>query len=892
MKPLQGSFVRIHLLGRFEITREGWHLRAEEWTRRKAAALLKYLAVHKRLVKDQAIDLFWGESDPATGANNLYRTIHELRQTLNKSLGAEADKSIFDFEDGVLSLHDSVWVDAAEFERLCADPHASISNLQSALALYQGELLPDDLYDEWTIALRESLRRQYRDASLALAGFYRDARQYDRIFPLLTPLLAHDKADEPVHRELMRTYALAGRRHDALRQYQACVDALASELDLTPEPETAALYTQILNGKLLPLPTPTPTIRERIGFVSTRLQPSEILVGRDAEFERLRNWQEIIKQGRGQTILIAGDTGVGKTLLAGELLCTSAGVGMKTLVGAAHEQEGHLPYQPFIEALDRFLVEQGRALNENPITHFNNGSGDSQRDQWALFNSTANFLMDESKQSPVLLLVDDLHAADEASLRLFHYLARHTRTSPIILLATYRTDLATSVTTSFGSLLNSLYREHLSETLTLSPLSAESTARLVNQILGGEAEASLIAAVHEIAEGNPFFTQEITRALSRSNQLEERGGQWILMPATELRAPTDLGELLRERVARLGSQVESALTCAAVAGREFDFKTLRFMTSLSDGDLLDALDAALTAHLLEETATGYRFRHALIRRTLYDSLSRARRARLHSRAGEAIEAAFALRPQGLAQRVEDLAYHFNLSDRRDRALEYLIQAGRKAADLFAFEVAVSHFEQALALMDALGVTDPARRWTILESLGWWYDMLANTPQCVEYFERAINLPAADEWASAPHDRVRLRCGAAKALITAGDMESAESHLRLALAEVNPARNSSPTHETGRVNEQTDTSEFAYLMYTLAQLHWHKGEYQQAFEAAQRSLEIAERINKPNAIARAFEMLALACHSLGEWQKGLLFEEQRAVLAGPALDVSDAFDVHL
>jgi DNA-binding SARP family transcriptional activator len=881
MKPSQGSLVRIHLLGRFEITREGRGLRAEDWSRRKAAALLKYLALHKRLVKDQAIDLFWAESDPATGANNLYRTIHELRQTLNKSLGAEADKSIFEFEDGVLSLHDSVWVDVAEFERLCSirakTQAEQIESLEQAIALYQGDLLPDDLYDEWTIAPRESLHRQYRDASLALAALYRDARQYEKIFPLLTPLLKHDKADEPVHRELMRAYALAGRRHDALRQYQACVDALASDLDLTPEPETAALYTQILNGKLAPLPTLTPTIRERIGFVSAHLQPSEILVGREAEFERLRLWQEILKQGRGQTIFIAGDTGVGKTLLAGELLCASAGAGMKTLVGAAHEQEGHLPYQPFIEAFDRFLSETGRAQGENPITHFKDGSGDSQRDQWSLFNSAANFLMDESKQSPVLLLVDDLHAADEASLRFFHYLARQTRAAPIILLATYRTDLATSVTTPFGSLLNSLYREHLSETLTLSPLSAEATARLVNQILGGEAEASLIAAIHEIAEGNPFFTQEITRALARSNQLEEGNGKWILKPAIELRAPADLGELLRERVARLGSQVESALTCAAVAGREFDFETLRFMTSLSDGDLLDALDAALTAHLLEETATGYRFRHALIRRTLYDSLSRARRARLHSRAGEALEAAFALRPQGLAQRVEDLAYHFNLSDRRDRALEYLIQAGKKAASLFAFEVAVKHFEQALELMNALGLNDPARRWTILESLGWWHDMLANTPQCVEYFERAINLPVTDDWASAPHDRVRLRCGAAKALITAGDMESAESHLRLALAEV---------------NVQTDTSEFAYLMYTLAQFHWHKGEYQQAFEAAQKSLEIAERLNKPNAIARAFEMLALACHSLGEWQKGLLFEEQRAVLAGPALDVSDAFDVHL
>jgi tetratricopeptide (TPR) repeat protein len=103
------------------------------------------------------------------------------------------------------------------------------------------------------------------------------------------------------------------------------------------------------------------------------------------------------------------------------------------------------------------------------------------------------------------------------------------------------------------------------------------------------------------------------------------------------------------------------------------------------------------------------------------------------------------------------------------------------------------------------------------------------------------------------------------------------HLRLALSEI---------------NEQPDAPEIAHLLYSVAQLHWHKGEYQEAFEAAQKSLSVAERLNKPDAIARAFEMLALACHSLGEWQQGLVFEEKRTQLAGPGLDVTDAFDVHL
>jgi DNA-binding SARP family transcriptional activator/tetratricopeptide (TPR) repeat protein len=877
---LPNSSIQIYLLGRFEIVREGRILRAAEWPRRKAASLIKYLSIQKRLLKDQAIDLFWPDNDLNSGANNLYRTLHELRQTLNKSLGENSADRIFQFQDGVLSLAESVWVDALAFEHLCSKlpkkESERIAPLEGAIALYQGDLLPDDLYAEWTLTLRESLRRQYREASLALATLYRDARQYDRIFPLLIPLLAQDPADEPVHRELMRAYALTNRRHDALRQYQTCMQALALKLDLAPEPETAALYTQILNGQLLPASSNQLAVRVP-GVSASPLQPSPFLVGRELEFETLRGWLESAQQGRGQTILIAGDTGVGKTLLAGEILCAAMGAGMKTLLGAAHEQEGQLPYQPFVEAFDRFLGEQGRPSSENPILHFKNRSGDLEQDQRALFSAAAKFLTDIAVEAPVLLFVDDLHAADEASLHLFHYLVRQTREFPVVLFVTYRTDVASLLTTPFGSFLNTLYRERLSERLNLSPLSKEAAARIVDHTLGGVAGTSLVEALHEIAEGNPFFIQEIARSLLKADQLEEREGQWIFKPEAELRAPTDLEDLLRERVARLGGSVESTLISAAVAGREFDFELLHLLTGLPDGDLLDALDASLAAHLLEETAVGYRFRHGLIRRALYNSLSRARRARLHSRAGEAIEAAFALRSHGLIPYIEDLAYHFNLSDRRDRALEYLIQAGQKAANLYALEVAVGHFEQALGLMDALALTDPARRWMILESLGRWNTILANTPRAVEYLERAIALPVADGWASAPHDRVRLHLVAIKALLTVGNTELAETHLGMALSEI---------------NEQTDTPETADFMYSLSQLHWHKGEYQEAFDAAQESLRIAEHIDKPEYVAHAFEMLALACHSLGEWQKGLAFEEQRTVLAGTALDVAGAFDVHL
>jgi tetratricopeptide (TPR) repeat protein len=180
-------------------------------------------------------------------------------------------------------------------------------------------------------------------------------------------------------------------------------------------------------------------------------------------------------------------------------------------------------------------------------------------------------------------------------------------------------------------------------------------------------------------------------------------------------------------------------------------------------------------------------------------------------------------------------------------------------------------------MDALHLADVPRRGMILEQLGWWGIILADTPGAVARFEQALALPIGDGWQPAGHDRAMLHRGAVMALITAGDTAAAEAHLWAALAEI---------------DEREDAADYAYLLYKVAQLHWHRNEHHEAFDVAQRSLAVAERLNDPTAIGRAFEMLALACHSLGEWQSGISFEQQRAALVGPSLDVTEAFDVHL
>jgi predicted ATPase len=432
-----------------------------------------------------------------------------------------------------------------------------------------------------------------------------------------------------------------------------------------------------------------------------------------------------------------------------------------------------------------------------------------------LFNTTAAFLSGLAAHMPAVLLLDDLHAADPASLQLFHYLARQTRTAPVILLATYRSDFADAVA-PFNALLTALYREHLSETLHLSPLPEDAVASVVAHTLGGAVAPELVRAVYEITEGNPFFVEEMTRALLKSRQVEE-DEQWRLRPNAELGMPADLAGLLRERVRRLGALVEAALTVAAAIGREFRFDVLRGAAKQPANALLDALDAALNGQVVEETAEGYRFRHPLTRRALYDALSRARRAHLHGQIAETIEAVSARQGGGLDPLVEDLAFHYDRSDRRDCALPYLLRAGEKAASVYAFEGAISYFERALALMDALHLADVPRRWKILEQLGWWGIILADTPRAVARFEQALALPIGEGWQPAGHDRVMLYRGAIMALITAGDTVAAETHLLSALAEI---------------DEREDAADYAYLLYKVAQLHWHRNEYREAFDVAQ------------------------------------------------------------
>jgi predicted ATPase/DNA-binding SARP family transcriptional activator len=301
--------IRLFLLGDFEVRRGKSVLRNTDWRRRKAASLLQRLALERRLLKEQVMEFLWPGRDPSASANNLYRTLYALRRTLDQALGDGASDEVFTFKAGVLNLAESTWVDVEHFERLCAQGEQAPqvkrrALLEEALELYGGDLLPAERYADWTLTWRTRLRRQRRQASLDLAALARETHEYNRAIELLAPLLDDEPTDEPVHRELMRAYALAGRRNAALRQYEACVEALEAELNVPPDDQTTTLCVQIRDGQLAPPDDPD---------AEENLAPALPLFGREAE---VRLISAHLDNPLCRLLTLTGPGGVGKTRLA------------------------------------------------------------------------------------------------------------------------------------------------------------------------------------------------------------------------------------------------------------------------------------------------------------------------------------------------------------------------------------------------------------------------------------------------------------------------------------------------------------------------------------------------------------------------------------------------
>jgi tetratricopeptide (TPR) repeat protein len=425
--------------------------------------------------------------------------------------------------------------------------------------------------------------------------------------------------------------------------------------------------------------------------------------------------------------LLVGEPGIGKTRTAEELARRAARRGVRTFWGRSHEGANFPSYWPWIELLRAWAAEVGLAPADGrqlapaelaqlvpelreALAQPAGAEIDGEEARFRLFDTVAGFWRRESSAQPMLLVLDDLHWADAASLRLLAFLSRSLRGARLLVVGTCR-DAELQTNPAIASLLADVDRE--TDRIRLSGVGPDDVARLIEGVTGCAPSADLATAIRERTDGNPFFVREIARALPI------RGGAPLAVGPDRLPVPPAVNAVIQRQVEALDPEVRSLLATAAVVGREFELALLSRLEACPTGDLLPPLRAAARAGLLEkleDPAFSARFAHALVRETLYDGIDGPRRCELHLRVGEALEQ---LHADDLDAASDSLAHHFlrgaPLAEPM-RAVDYAERAGARANAVFAFEDAARHFARALDALE-LCAPSPERRLALLLQLG-------------------------------------------------------------------------------------------------------------------------------------------------------------------------------
>jgi DNA-binding SARP family transcriptional activator len=796
------SKLKLFLLGPPRIEHNGLHVGVE---RRKIIAFLAYLAMTRQPhSRDTLATLLWPDTNQARARSNLRHDISMMNKVLGKewlavegqtvglqrSMALWVDVEQFHYHLAACQGHGHP---EAEVCPACLTP------LTEAVTLYQDDFLagftlrdsPD--FDDWQLFQTESLRRELASALERLVRGHSAQRGFEPGIVYARGWLALDPLHEPAHRALMQLYAWSGQRNAALRQYGECVRILERELGVSPEAATAKLYQAIKENQVtlaaadpyLAYHTEKPARQGRLpiyapSIVRGEAEPTRLglpfssfdrigrskLVGRERELAQATAvWSRVVS-GEGHVLLVSGEPGVGKTRLAREFVGWVESRGGQTLMGECYA-EGGLPYAPIAQMI-RATLGSGQASPDLDLPDFVladlitltpdlrsrypnvplNSPLDPQTEQQRLFESVIAWCAALAARTPLLLFVEDVHWTDNSMLSLLRYLARRSRALPaklpLLLVMTYR-EAELDTATGLNELLLDLNRERLATNLPLTRLNREQTHDLLTAMLasGGEISPEFLDGIYRETEGNPFFIEEMCKALIDAGKLYFAGGYWRRMDMAAIDLPHTVKGAILARVEKLAAPVQETLRLAAVLGREFDFDTLQATSEQvpatpserqTEEMLITALEQAERAQLISEVRrTGrlaFTFAHALIPFTLRESISGLRLQRLHRRVAVVIER---LHPDS----VEALAYHFAAAGERAKAGAYSRQAARRAEAMYAYEETIQYLQTTLDLIEPGEQTET--RLALLEELADVHRLLRKDTRAISLYRAGLDL---------------------------------------------------------------------------------------------------------------------------------------------------------
>jgi DNA-binding SARP family transcriptional activator len=700
----------------------------------KRRALLALLVIHANepLSAERLIDELWGEHPPATANKTLQAHVSRLRRALERS--AHGSGVVVTREHGYELRIDPDRVDARRFERLLGEgrrelathrPERAASLLEQSLSLWRGPPLAEFAYERFAAAeiarldeLRVAAMEELIDAKLAVG-------RHAEVVAAIEPLIAEHPYRERLRGQLMLALYRCDRQAEALQAYQDTRRKLVGELGIEPGERLRELERAVLaQDRTLAIPDRPEPVGERsapptgIPFVGRKPELSDLLAGLDDAFA-----------GRGRLFLLVGEPGIGKSRLAEEVAANARVRGVRVLIGRCWEAGGAPAFWPWAQSLrgyvrvsarDELVADLGPAAAElaailpelyELIPGLPQPSApESEGARFRLFHATVEFFRRASEKRPLVLILDDLHAADTPSLLLLQFLARELGSMRLLLLAAMR-DVDPTPGEPLTALLAEVAREPATRRVSLTGLTERDVCEYVELAASELASPELAAALCAGTEGNPLFVSETIRLLVVEGVVPHATG------TARLAIPQTVRDVISRRLARLSSECSRLLVPASVLGREFELDTLAHMAEISEDQLLETLDEAVVARVVSEvpsTAGRLRFAHVLIRDTLYGGLTVTRRVRLHRRA---VAALMARHRFSEGPHLAELAHHAIAGGDFDTARTYAARAGDWAMTLLAYEEAERLYITALGALDLAEPSDDRGRCELLLSLG-------------------------------------------------------------------------------------------------------------------------------------------------------------------------------
>ncbi len=680
---------------------------------RKSRALLAYLAAAEQPTGRPALQTVFCQqaNDPA---GSLRWHLSRIRRALGKKVLVETAVG--------LSLNSQlVWVDSHAFDQAMTQPlaQADPDELRRVLALYRDEFLtglelPDSPeFELWLLGRRAHYRRLALKGWRYLADHAAGTGRTDEAIGWLQTLLRHEPLQEESHAQLIRLYTQTGQRQAALRQYELCAGLLRTELAVEPTAELQAIYQPVRYGRTQ---SPDP---QTATTAPARPQSRPGFVGRRDELNQLAALTKQAAQGQGSLLLLSAPAGGGKTRLVQEFARTA---NVPLLTGRCYESTRHLPYHPWLEILTgqlnrvdeshlaqfpRFWLEQLAWLLPPLATRLDltvtPPSAEGEAEQLLLAMAHLLFAPTEPESDPVLLFVDDLQWADEASLHLFHFLALRLLERPFLLIGAFREEEA-SETTDLPALLSDLRRADLPLTRWRLPPLAKSdiaalTAERWSQLPAGYQPhvADLLARA---TGGNPFFLTELLHELAHAADLPP-----------EMPVPASVQELVARRLQQLPDSARQVIEALAVLDAPATPDQAYQISGRSQEETVTAVDLGLRYGLLQtsedQMPTRYAFAHDLVGQAVSAQLGRVRRQLLHRRcAALLVEEASRLQPAARAALAGRIARHAWQSETLELVWQWARPAAAHAHSLYAYDNVLAFYEMATAAFAALHA-DPA-----------------------------------------------------------------------------------------------------------------------------------------------------------------------------------------